>query len=52
MNTKTIPMFAISRSQTELTLEEHEIYANDDGYQQHYVKADNYVSFHLTVSLL
>jgi hypothetical protein len=35
----------------ELTLEDQEIYADDDGYQQHYVKADNYLSFHMTLSL-
>jgi hypothetical protein len=32
----------------ELTLEEQEIYADDDGYHQRYVKADNYVSCHVT----
>ena len=35
----------------ELTFEEQEIYANDDGYPQHQVKADNYVSFHVILSL-
>ena len=31
----------------KLTLEEEEIYADDDGYQQEYVKEDNYLSFHV-----
>jgi hypothetical protein len=31
----------------KLTLEEEEIYADDDGYQQQYVKDDNYLSFHV-----
>jgi hypothetical protein len=33
----------------KLTPEEQEIYADDDGYQQHDVKHDNYLSFHGTV---